>query len=119
MTHGRRGETYNIGGRCEKSNMDVVLAICELVDREENNGTLFSCRDLIEYVTDRPGHDHRYAIDDTKLRNELGFEPSEIFETGLQKTANWYRLNASWLEEIQRNEHQKNWQRQNYEQRGS
>ena len=114
MTRGRRGETYNIGGRCEKTNIEVVEAICDLVDREQNDDALFSTRDLIKYVKDRPGHDLRYAIDDTKLRTELGFEPEETFETGLQKTADWYQENAPWVEEIQTKAQQKEWLTQNY-----
>jgi dTDP-glucose 4,6-dehydratase len=89
LTRGRIGETYNIGGRSERSNLEVVRAICDLVDRlaPDGNGPR---RDLIEFVTDRPGHDLRYAIDCGKLERELGFVPRETFESGLEKTVRWY-----------------------------
>ena len=97
---GRPGEVYNIGGNSEKTNLEVVHALCDLLDnlRPRANGT--SHRDLITYVGDRPGHDLRYAIDASKIQKELGWEPQESFETGLRKTVEWYLANQSWCERV-------------------
>ena len=96
LEQGRLGEKYNVGGRNERTNLDVVHAICDSLDRlrPRENGT--SRRDLITYVTDRPGHDHRYAIDATKLETELGWRAEENFESGLEKTVAWYVENEDW-----------------------
>lgn len=96
---GRPGETYNIGGSSERTNLHVVESICDLLDRLAPSGN-GSYRRLISFVTDRPGHDRRYAIDATKLRNELGWQPEETFETGLAKTVLWYLENRPWWETI-------------------
>lgn len=92
---GKAGDTYNIGGNCERRNIDVVEAICDLVD-EFSPGPAGSRRDLITYVRDRPGHDVRYAIDASKLKRDLGWQPRHSFETGLRKTVRWYLDNAAW-----------------------
>jgi dTDP-glucose 4,6-dehydratase len=89
LTRGRVGETYNIGGRSERANIQVVHAICDLVDRLAPDGGP-PRRELIQFVEDRPGHDLRYAIDSSKLERELGFFPRESFESGLEKTVRWY-----------------------------
>lgn len=102
-TEGKVGETYNIGGHVEKANIDVVKAICTLLE-ELVPGNRYSCegRDnagfesLITYVTDRPGHDVRYAINASKIERELGWKPEETFETGLRKTVEWYLNNKQW-----------------------
>lgn len=86
-TEGKIGETYNIGGNCEKTNLEVVERICDLVDEMEGPTNR---RSLISFVTDRLGHDKRYAIDASKIKRDLGFEPKETFETGLRKTIAWY-----------------------------
>ncbi|MDB5594914.1 MAG: rffG [Hyphomicrobiales bacterium] len=91
---GRVGETYNVGGRNERRNIDVVRGVCEILDRLQPRAT--SHRDLITFVTDRPGHDHRYAIDASKLENELGWRARETFESGIEKTIAWYLANESW-----------------------
>jgi len=91
---GRAGETYNVGGRNERTNLQVVHAICDELDGLLPNGS--SRRDLIEFVTDRPGHDQRYAIDATKLETELGWRAEENFESGLRKTVRWYLDNEAW-----------------------
>jgi len=93
------GESYNVGGRNEKKNIDVVHTICDILDelRPSSGG---SYRNLITFVTDRPGHDHRYAIDCTKIERELGWRPQETFETGLRKTVQWYLDNADWWQAI-------------------
>jgi dTDP-glucose 4,6-dehydratase len=98
--HGKVGETYCIGGLNERRNIDLVYAICDLLDRIEPDRTRGSRRELIKFVTDRPGHDARYAIDATKIRRELGWEPRESFETGLERTVHWYLENRTWWERV-------------------
>lgn len=89
---GRPGETYCVGGNEERTNLEIVHAVCNALGKDPEK--------LITFVKDRPGHDHRYAIDATKIREELGWEPSESFESGLQKTVNWYRENPRWIERV-------------------
>ena len=99
VEHGTVGETYNIGGRQERTNIDVVRQICRLLDRfaPSDNG---SHEGLITFVTDRPGHDLRYAIDPSKIERELGWRASETFETGLAKTVRWYLNSRTWWQPI-------------------
>jgi len=94
LEKGRFGEKYNIGGRNERTNLQVVERICDLMDRLAPKG--HPHRDLITYVTDRPGHDHRYAIDATKTEDEIGWHAQESFETGIEKTVRWYLDNEAW-----------------------
>jgi dTDP-glucose 4,6-dehydratase len=97
---GRPGEKYNVGGRNERSNLTVVESICDILDALRPQG---ECRRrLITFVPDRPGHDHRYAIDATKLERELGWQAVETFDTGLTKTVRWYLDNRSWWEPLRR-----------------
>jgi dTDP-glucose 4,6-dehydratase len=109
LARGRLGETYNVGGCNEWRNIDIVRTLCELLERRfASDGSLAarfpacpaatgkSVAALISYVTDRPGHDWRYAIDATRIRTELGFEPVEKFETGIEKTVDWYLTNEAW-----------------------
>ena len=91
---GAPGQSYNIGGRSERRNIEVVHAICDIMDEVSPNGA--SRRDLVTFVTDRPGHDLRYAIDCSKLERELGWQPRESFESGLRKTIIWYLANSPW-----------------------
>lgn len=99
LTKGAVGESYNVGGRAERTNLEVVETICDLLDeRRPLNGGRH--RDLITFVTDRPGHDRRYAIDSAKIERELGWQAEETFETGLAKTVDWYLANDWWWQPI-------------------
>lgn len=102
VTEGKIGETYNIGGHCEKANIDVVKMICELLEKLAPNKPdgVKNYADLITFVTDRPGHDFRYAIDSSKIQKELGWHPQETFESGLRKTVEWYLANRDWCTTI-------------------
>ncbi|MCB1385608.1 MAG: dTDP-glucose 4,6-dehydratase [Nitratireductor sp.] len=100
LKKGKPGESYNIGGNCERTNIDVVRAICAGLDQRMPRGDGACHADLITFVTDRPGHDRRYAIDATKIRNELGWEPAETFESGLARTIDWYIDNRWWWEPL-------------------
>lgn len=99
LEHARVGETYNVGGRNERTNLEVVTTVCDLLDkmRPSANGPR---RRLITFVPDRPGHDRRYAIDASKIESELGWRAKETFETGIEKTIAWYLTNASWWRAI-------------------
>ncbi len=101
-TAGQVGETYNIGGHNEKKNIDVVHAICDLLEQlvPEKPAGIAAYRDLITFVQDRPGHDTRYAIDAAKIDRELGWVPEESFETGLRKTVEWYLTNRNWWQRV-------------------
>ena len=100
LEKGRVGETYNVGGWNEKPNLDIVHTVCALLDelRPRPDGQPYSAQ--ITYVTDRPGHDRRYAIDAGKLERELGWKPAETFETGIRKTVQWYLDNQPWVENV-------------------
>ena len=100
LVRGRLGETYNIGGKCEMKNIDVVHAIIDAVNAERPE-LKRAAEGLITFVTDRPGHDRRYAIDCGKLERELGWQPLETFATGLRKSVRWYLDNAAWVKEIE------------------
>jgi dTDP-glucose 4,6-dehydratase len=97
---GQLGETYNVGGAAERRNIDVVDAICNGLDRLAPRAGERPYRELITYVSDRPGHDHRYSIDFSKLRTELGWTPQESFESGLMRTVRWYLDNRAWWEPL-------------------
>jgi dTDP-glucose 4,6-dehydratase len=126
VEQGRVGETYNVGGGNERNNRDVVGLICDSLDEafaaDKKLGSCFpscpavsgaSCRSLISYVTDRPGHDHRYAIDATKLEAELGTRCSVGFETGLRRTIGWYLDQEGWWREVTSGAYQA-WINKNY-----
>jgi len=116
LAHGAVGRTYNIGGRCERTNLEVVHALCAVLDELAPNEQGPYAR-LIEFVTDRPGHDRRYAIDDTRIANELGWQPTESFETGLRKTVQWYLDNPEWVERVRSGAYRQ-WIDANYANRG-
>jgi dTDP-glucose 4,6-dehydratase len=141
MQKGKRGETYNVGGRCEMPNLRVVEMICDLLDemigplsdqKSDVKGQMSapasdlrspvseqkssSRRSLITFVKDRPGHDRRYAIDCSKIQKELGWEPEETFSTGLRKTIQWYLDHPQWVEHVRSGEYQ-NWVKANYDHR--
>ena len=97
---GAPGETYNVGGNAERKNIEVVRAICGILDTLRSRADGKAYADQITYVTDRPGHDHRYAIDASKIRTDLGWEPSVTFEQGIQQTVRWYLDNQDWWQEI-------------------
>jgi dTDP-glucose 4,6-dehydratase len=109
---GKVGETYNIGGWNEKPNIEIVRTVCRLLD-ELRPDPAGSHDRLITYVTDRPGHDRRYAIDARKIEGELGWRPSETFETGIRKTVQWYLDNPDWVQRVQSGAY-RDWLGQNY-----
>jgi dTDP-glucose 4,6-dehydratase len=117
LERGRPGETYNIGGNSEKANIDVVTAICDLVD-EMRPGAAGAepRRKLITFVADRPGHDRRYAIDASKIARELGWRPAEGFESGLRKTVQWYLENGAWVDGVRTGAYRE-WMEKNYAER--
>lgn len=112
LAHGSPGETYNVGGWNEKTNLEVVHTLCDQLDalRPKASG---SYRDQITFVKDRPGHDRRYAIDARKLERELGWKPSETFESGMRKTIQWYLENQEWVQDVMSGEY-RNWVAQHY-----
>jgi len=116
LDRGRVGETYNIGGNSERKNLDVVTAICDLVDELRPDPTLTPRRNLITFVTDRPGHDRRYAIDASKISRELSWRPAAEFVSGLRRTVAWYLEHSGWVQDVRTGAYL-DWIRQNYEER--
>lgn len=102
---GKVGETYNIGGHNERQNIEVVKTICSILDEVRPQSIKYES--LITYVSDRPGHDLRYAIDSSKIQNELGWMPQETFESGIRKTVNWYLKNLNWCQNVQTGNYQR------------
>lgn len=116
LRNGVPGETYNIGGNCERTNIDVVTAICDIVDELRPEANAAPRRKLITYVQDRPGHDRRYAIDARKIAGELGWKPAAEFESGLRKTVRWYLENGDWVESVRTGAY-RDWIAKNYTER--
>jgi dTDP-glucose 4,6-dehydratase len=98
----RTGRTYNVGGRSERTNLEVVRLLCDIVDELQPRAGGGSRRDLVAFVTDRPGHDRRYAIDSRRIEQELGWRPAHSFEQGLRQTVAWYLEHRDWCEEVTR-----------------
>lgn len=113
--HGREGETYNIGGFNEWQNIELIHALCKLMDQKLGRPA-GSSAELISYVKDRPGHDRRYAIDASKIKEELGWEPSVTFEEGLAETIDWYLSHRSWMERVTSGDYQRYYEKM-YDQR--
>ncbi len=113
LTSGRAGETYNVGGRNERTNLQVVHAICALLDelKPRSDGSPYASQ--ITFVADRPGHDQRYAIDATKLERELGWQAQETFDSGIRKTVRWYLDNTDWVNAVTSGEY-RNWMDRQY-----
>ena len=111
LTRGKIGETYNIGGNNERKNIDLIRLLCTLTDRRlgRKEGTSAG---LITFVKDRAGHDLRYAIDSSKIQNELGWSPAVTFEEGMKRTVDWYLANEAWLEHLTSGEYQKYYEQQ-------
>jgi len=97
---GKPGEVYNVGGSCERANLDVVHSICDLLNELQPRADGESYQTQIEFVRDRPGHDRRYAVDSSKIQTELGWKPAQTFETGMRQTVDWYLNNTMWVERI-------------------
>ncbi|MBT6713609.1 MAG: NAD-dependent epimerase/dehydratase family protein, partial [Candidatus Marinimicrobia bacterium] len=106
LEKGTSGETYNIGGNTEKTNLEIVTLICDIIDDIRPPKSVKSRQQLITYVKDRPGHDFRYAMDISNIKKKLSWEPAESFESGLRKTIEWYVANTSWLTDIHEKEYQ-------------
>jgi dTDP-glucose 4,6-dehydratase len=117
LARGKLGETYNVGGWNEKPNIEIVKTVCALLDELKPDPAGSYAR-LIAYVTDRPGHDRRYAIDARKLERELGWKPAETFETGIRKTVRWYLDNTDWVTRVQSGAYRE-WVSRNYADRSA
>jgi dTDP-glucose 4,6-dehydratase len=122
LSKGTVGETYNIGGECEKMNVEIVQAVCDILEElapSADNpafqaaGKSRRYRDLVTFVTDRPGHDRRYAINCDKIKRELGWGQSHDFQSGLRATLSWYLRNTAWINGVRSGEYQ-TWMERNY-----
>jgi dTDP-glucose 4,6-dehydratase len=107
LTAGKPGETYAIGGNCQRANVDIVETICRIVDELRPGLAHAPCRSLIRFVEDRPGHDRRYAINSSRIRRDLGWEPQFDFLTGMRRTVQWYLDNPRWVERVNSGEYQR------------
>ena len=101
------GETYNIGGECERTNLQIVHTVCDILDQKSPNASGKSYKEQIHFVKDRPGHDFRYAVDCQKIKKNLGWTPEETFESGIEKTIDWYLSNLDWCKNIADNNYQR------------
>lgn len=118
LRSGREGETYNVGGGNQPTNLSIVKSICGVLDELVGTENVGPRESLINFVPDRPGHDRRYAIDSTKIESELDWRPNESLETGLRKTVKWYLENPDWIAAATGNDDFAGWLALNYESRG-
>jgi dTDP-glucose 4,6-dehydratase len=118
LQNGKAGETYNIGGDNQPANLTVIRSICEIMDRLRPQSPFAPHASLIQHVTDRPGHDRRYAMDITKISSELGWQPRHTLADGLEKTIAWYLSHPEWIEAIQQQQNYQGWLQDNYGSRG-
>jgi dTDP-glucose 4,6-dehydratase len=116
LERGRIGETYNVGGSSERTNLNVVTTICDILDELRPDAKIGSRRELITYVKDRPGHDRRYAINAEKIANELGWRPEKQFESGIRETVEWFLENLAWVDDVRSGAYQQ-WIDLNYAER--
>ncbi len=118
LQSGKAGETYNIGGDNQPANLTVIRSICEIMDRLRPQSPYAPHASLIQHVTDRPGHDRRYAMDITKISGELGWQPRHSLASGLEKTIAWYLSHPEWIEAIRQQQNYQGWLQDNYGSRG-
>jgi dTDP-glucose 4,6-dehydratase len=117
LKRGRTGETYNIGGNNQPTNLEIIHSICTIMDELFPRSAHFPHDSLIHHIKDRPGHDRRYAMDITKIKAELGWSPHHTLHSGLKKTVKWYLKNSSWVNEVQNRPSFQEWMKKNYEKR--
>jgi dTDP-glucose 4,6-dehydratase len=113
LEQGKLGETYNIGGRAERQNIEVVHLLCDILDARLKRSPENPSRNLINFVTDRPGHDRRYAIDANKIQSELGWCPEHRLEQALEATVDWYLSHMDWVNSVRTGDYRK-WIKQQY-----
>lgn len=119
LKHGQIGETYNIGGNNQPTNMEIVEIICSILDEKIPDSTFMPHKSLIHFVKDRPGHDRRYAMNIQKIRKTLGWKPQHTLETGLRKTIDWYITHTEWINAINQKQDYQGWLDKNYANRGA
>lgn len=117
LLNGRIGETYNIGGNNQPTNLEIIHQICDILDERLPESPYRPHKNLITFVKDRPGHDRRYAMDISRVSSELGWQPTESLHTGLQKTVEWYLTNQDWVEQVQKESGYSDWIEKNYNER--
>jgi len=118
LRQGKVGEVYNVGGGTQPTNLEIIRAVCAILDESFPHSPYVPHESLIQHVSDRPGHDRRYAMDITQIKRELGWKPEETLESGLRKTIDWYLKNPEWVDDICKDDDYQNWIAQNYSARG-
>ncbi|MFU8773623.1 MAG: dTDP-glucose 4,6-dehydratase, partial [Anaerolineales bacterium] len=118
LQHSQPGKTYNIGGENQPANLTIVETLCEILDELLPDSPFRPHSELMIFVTDRPGHDRRYAMDISKIKKELGWQPRHSLDSGLLKTVQWYLDNSKWVDAIRKQQKYQGWTEQNYEKRG-
>jgi dTDP-glucose 4,6-dehydratase len=113
LERGRVGETYNVGGRSEKTNLEIIGAVCQLLDELRPHDPVMPHSKLVTFVKDRPGHDRRYAMDTRKIERELQWQPEETFESGIGKTVRWYLEHEDWVRDVTTGSYRQ-WMAKNY-----